>query len=219
MLGALLAPAVQLSAEWYGLPVPQIAYANALWQIQGLEETLLEQELADPAVMKPMLTAVRVARSAQSCWGSFWASRSGLAALPNVLSRHSWERAARAARWSAVWALAFAAAVADAGAGACRLRQAGGLEAHCGPTALTQLPEWIFTYGGSAWSIFAVRAATDAASRRPACAALPDAERRLAPAGPGAQPRHGHARRARDHRARPGDVWRCSPRRRLQPSS
>ncbi len=37
------------------MPVPQIAYANALWQVQGLEETLLEQDLADPAFMKPML--------------------------------------------------------------------------------------------------------------------------------------------------------------------
>ncbi len=57
MLVAVLVPLVQLSVAWYGLPVPQLAYVNALWQIQGLEETLLEQDLADPAFMKPMLTA------------------------------------------------------------------------------------------------------------------------------------------------------------------
>jgi cation/acetate symporter len=35
MLVAFLAPAVQISIERYGLPLPQIAYANALWQIRA----------------------------------------------------------------------------------------------------------------------------------------------------------------------------------------
>ncbi len=38
MLVAILVPLVMLSARWYGLPVPELAYANALWQVQGLEE-------------------------------------------------------------------------------------------------------------------------------------------------------------------------------------
>ena len=55
MLAAILVPTVQLSAEWYGLPVPQIAYANALWKAQGLEETLLYEDLADPTYMRTLI--------------------------------------------------------------------------------------------------------------------------------------------------------------------
>ena len=49
LLAALLVPLMLVSAQWYGLPVPQIAYVNSLWQLQGIEENLLEQELADNA--------------------------------------------------------------------------------------------------------------------------------------------------------------------------
>ena len=35
MLLAVLVPLVALSVQWYGLPVPQLAYGNALWQAAG----------------------------------------------------------------------------------------------------------------------------------------------------------------------------------------
>jgi len=174
MLGALLAPAVQLSAEWYGLPVPQIAYANALWQIQGLEETLLEQELADPAVMKPMLTAF-VSLDALNLVGLILGLALGLAALPNVLSRHVMGASARSLRWSAVWALAFATALLTLAPALAAYARLAVLQLIAAPTALTQLPEWIFTYGRLGLIDICGVPAIDAASVAKACAALPDA--------------------------------------------
>ena len=64
--------------------MPQLAYANALWQIQGLEETLLEQDLADPAFMKPMLTAF-VTLTPMNFLGIVLGLAAGVAALPSLL--------------------------------------------------------------------------------------------------------------------------------------
>ena len=108
MLVAVLVPLVQLSAAWYGLPVPQLAYANALWQIQGIEETLLEQDLADPAYMKPMLTAF-VTLNPMNFLGIVLGLAAGVAALPSLLAAQLTSPRVREARWAAVWGLVFVA--------------------------------------------------------------------------------------------------------------
>ena len=106
MLVAVLVPLVQLSVAWYGLPVPQLAYVNALWQIQGLEETLLEQDLADPAFMKPMLTAF-VSLTPMNFLGIVLGLATGVAALPSLMPAQLAAAPGRDARWSAVWGLVF----------------------------------------------------------------------------------------------------------------
>ena len=123
MLAAFLAPAMQISFERYGIPVPQIAYANALWQIQGLEETLLEQDLADPAVLKPILTPF-LSLTPLNFFGLVLGLALGVASLPNVLSRHFMAPTVRSrALVGGVGAL-FAALILSARAGASRVRQA-----------------------------------------------------------------------------------------------
>ncbi len=174
MLAALLAPAVQLSAEWYGLPVPQLAYADALSQIQGLEETLLEQELADPAVMKPMLTAF-VSLDPLNFLGLVLGVALGLAVLPSVLSRHFMTGSARSARWSAVWALLFAALLLTLTPALAAYAKLAILKLVAVPTALSQLPDWIFTYGRLGLVDICGVPAINAATVAKACAALPDA--------------------------------------------
>jgi cation/acetate symporter len=174
MLLALLAPAVQLSADWYGLPVPQVAYANALAQIQGLEETLLEQDLADPAVMKPMLTPF-VSLDPLNFFGLVLGLALGLACLPNVLARHVMGTSARAARWSAVWALLFAFLLLSVAPALAAYAKLAVLKLVAGHTDLARLPEWIFAYGRLGLVEVCGAAATDAAAVAKACAALPDA--------------------------------------------
>ena len=87
-------------------------------------------------------------------------------------------------------------------------------------TPIAELPAWIFTYGKLGLVEVCGHAATDVAAIAQACAALPDASPRTAPAGLNAQPRHDRAgaprhrraqsRHARAHRGggtcrRPGD--------------
>jgi cation/acetate symporter len=174
MLLALLAPMLQLSAEWYGVPVPQIAYANALWQIQGLEETLLEQDLADPAVMKPMLTAF-VSLDPLNFLGIVLGLALGLASLPNILSQHFMVPGVRAARRSAVWGLLFAMLLLSLAPALAAYAKLAVLKLVAAPTDLAQLPAWIYAYGRLGLVEVCGVAAIDPAAVAKACAALPDA--------------------------------------------
>lgn len=173
LLAALLVPLVQLSADWYGLPVPQFAYANALWQVQGLEETLLEQELADPGFLKPMMTAF-LTMTPVNFLGIVLGLAAGVAALPSLVTA-SVGRSARDARWSALWALVFVTLLlmlVPAVAAYARLSVATLVSER---TTAAALPAWIFTYGNLGLVEVCGRAATDAAAIAQACAALPDA--------------------------------------------
>ena len=174
MLAAFLVPAMQISFERYGLPLPQIAYANALWQIQGLEETLLEQDLADPAVLKPILTPF-LSLTPLNFFGLVLGLALGAASLPNVLSRHFMAPPVRSARWSAVWALLFAALILSAAPALAAYAKLSLLGLIADRTEIAQLPVWVFTYGKLGLVEICGRAATDAAAAATACAALPDA--------------------------------------------
>ncbi len=174
MLLAVLVPLVMLSAQWYGLPVPQLAYANALWQVQGIEEKLLEQDLADPAVMKPMLTAFVDAHA-----GEFSRHRARSCRRRRRAAEHACRRS-----WCGT-----GAAGAPRGAVGARLRRAlltltpavaayaklSFIQLLADRTPIAELPAWIFTYGKLGLVEICGRAATDAATAVEACAALPDA--------------------------------------------
>ena len=174
MLVAFLAPAVQLSVQRYGLPVPQIAYANALWQVQGLEETLLEQDLADPALMKPMLGPF-LSLTSVNVLGLILGLAAGMACLPHVLARHCSGPSAREARWSAVWALAFAALLLTAAPALAAYARLALLSLIGDHTELSALPGWMFAYGKLGLVEICGHPATSAAAVAGACAALPDA--------------------------------------------
>jgi cation/acetate symporter len=174
MLVAVLVPLVQLSAAWYGLPVPQLAYANALWQIQGIEETLLEQDLADPAYMKPMLTAF-VTLNPMNFLGIVLGLAAGVAALPSLLTVQLSSPRRIEARWSAVWGLAFVALFLTLAPAIAAYAKLAFIRLLADRTPLSELPAWIFTYGKLGLVEVCGRAATDAATIAQACAALPDA--------------------------------------------
>jgi len=174
MLLALLAPIALLSWQWFGQPVPQIAYANALVQIRGLEEMLLENELADPAVMTPMLRPF-LTLDPLNFLGLVLGLAVGMASLPNVLSRHAMTAGARKVRWAAVWALVFAALLLSAVPAIAAYAKLALLTLIADRTELTDLPAWVFTYGRLGLVEICGHAATGAAAVAKACAAAPDA--------------------------------------------
>jgi len=175
LLIALLVPLVILSAVWYGLPLPQIAYANALWQVQGLEETLLEQDLADPAFMRPMLTPF-VSLTPTNFLGIVLGLAGGAAVLPAVLGLSpAMERSARSARSSALWTLAFVVLLLTLIPAAAAYAKLSLATLIADRTPIAELPAWVFTYGRLGLLHICEHAATDVASITAACAAMPDA--------------------------------------------
>lgn len=174
LLAAFLVPLVVLSTDWYGLPLPQLAYGNALWQIQSLEEMLLEQDLADPGVLKPMLTPF-LSLNAPNFFGVVLGIAVGTASLPSLLSRHFAMPSAHAARVSSVWALVFVALFLSAVPALAAYARLALLTLIGDHTSLADLPAWLFTYGKLGLVEICGRMATDAAAVTEACAALPDA--------------------------------------------
>ncbi len=174
MLLAVLVPLVTLSAQWYGLPIPQLAYGNALWQVQGLEETLLEQELADPAVMKPMLTAF-VTLTPTNFLGIVLGLAAGVAVLPSMLPAQLTAVPPRQARQAALWGLIFVAALLTLMPAIAAYAKLSLIQVLADRTPIADLPAWMFTYGKLGLVEICGRAATDAATVAQACAALPDA--------------------------------------------
>jgi cation/acetate symporter len=174
LIFALLVPLVMLSSSGYGLPVPQVAYGNALWQLQGLEENLLEQDLADPAFMKPMMTAF-LSLTPVNFAGIVLGLALGVAALPSLLRRQVVTAGtAREARWSAFWALAsvaFLLTLVPVAAVYAKLQIATLIG---GRLPVANLPAWMFIYGKLGMLQVCGQLATDAATVAQACAALPD---------------------------------------------
>lgn len=174
LLVALLVPLVILSALWHGLPIPQLAYANSIWQLQGIEENLLEQELADPSFMKPMLTAF-LSVTPVNFAGITLGLATGIAVLPSLLAPPLAATSARNARHTALWGLGFAVlALTLAPAVAVYARQEIATLIS-DRTAIAELPAWIFAYGKLGLLEVCGQAAVSAAAVAQACAGLPDA--------------------------------------------
>jgi len=174
MLAAFLAPLVQVSTADYGVPVPQIAYSNAIWQAQSLEETLLEQDLADPAVLKPLLRPF-LSLTPVNFFGVVLALSLGMTALPSVLSRQFFAANVRVARWSAAFALLFGTLLITAAPALAAYAKVALLSLIGDRISLSALPPWVFSFGDLGLVEVCGRAATDAAAAAKACSRLPDA--------------------------------------------
>ena len=178
MLVAILVPLVMLSARWYGLPVPELAYANALWQVQGIEEKLIEQELADPAVMRPMLTAF-LALTPVNFLGVVLGLAAGVAALPSMLPAQLAAVPVRQARHAALWGLGFVALLLTLTPAVAAYAKLSFIQLLADRTPIAELPGWIFAYGKLGLVEICGRAATNAAAAVEACAALPETSQGL----------------------------------------
>lgn len=174
MIFALSVPLIILSAVWFDLPVPQIAYANVLWQAQGLEEMLLESDLADPAFLRPLMSPF-VALSPTNFMGLVLGVALGVAVLPVLFGMlPAGDASGTRARSSALWALAFAVLLLTLIPAAAAFARFALTNLIAERTPLADLPEWIFTYGRLDLLHICGSPAIDAAAVAAACAELPD---------------------------------------------
>jgi cation/acetate symporter len=174
LFAALFVPLLIVSAQWYGLPVPEVAYANSLWQLQGIEENLLEQDLADPGFMKPMLTPF-LTLTPLNFAGIVLALAAGIAVLPSLLFPPLSSTTARNARHTAFWGLGFAALLLTLAPAVATFVRQSIATLIADRTPLAELPQWIFIYGKLGLVQICGHAARNAAEVAQACAALPDA--------------------------------------------
>lgn len=178
LFAALFIPLLLVSAQWYGLPVPEIAYANSIWQLQGIEESLLEQELADPGFMKPLMTPF-LALTPLNFVGIILGLAAGVAVLPSLLFPPIAETSARKARHTTAWGLGFVALLLTLAPAIATFVRQTIATLIADRTPITDLPGWIFVYGKLGLVQVCGVAARSAAEVAQACAALPEASTAL----------------------------------------
>lgn len=178
LFAALFIPLLIVSAQWYGLPVPELAYANSIWQLQGIEENLLEQDLADPGFMKPLMTPF-LALTPLNFVGIILGIAAGIAVLPSLLFPPIAETSARKARHTAVWGLGFVALLLTLAPAIATFVRQSIATLIADRTPIADLPGWIFVYGKLGLVQVCGVAARSAAEVAQACAALPEASTAL----------------------------------------
>ncbi len=173
LLAAFLFPLVEISAQRYGTPLPQLAYTNALWQVQGLEEALLENQLADPVTLKPTFTSF-LSFGPLSFAGIVLGLAAGMASLPSLLTGHGIVGPVRDARRATVWGLVFAAVLLSAAPIYATFAKLELYKLIGGGAELVDLPSWVFTYGKLGLFEICGRPASDATAIVGSCSSIND---------------------------------------------
>ena len=106
LIVAYLVPVIILSAQKYGLPIPQLTYGQALDQISGLEQSFLQNGLATAATLKPHAQPF-TNYSPANYFALIFCLMVGTASLPHVLMRYFTTPSVREARISVAWSLFF----------------------------------------------------------------------------------------------------------------
>jgi cation/acetate symporter len=141
---AYLVPVVILSAQRYGVPLPQLMYGQALQEITQLERELQAQGLA-PADLKPYLQPFTT-YNPLNYFGLILCLMVGTASLPHILMRYFTTPSVRDARKSVGWSLLFIFLLyftAPAYAAFAKLE----VYQNVIGTAIADLPGWVFQYG------------------------------------------------------------------------
>ncbi|NCT89561.1 cation acetate symporter [Cellulomonas sp. APG4] len=94
---AYLIPAVAISVQLTGIPVPQIGFGQILEELNGLQEDLGIAAYTEAFTQTNMLNMILITGALMF----------GTAGLPHVIVRFYTARSVRAARYSALWALFF----------------------------------------------------------------------------------------------------------------
>ena len=144
LIVAYLIPVVWMSANKFGLPIPQLTYGMALEQIAQLEQNFIKTGLA-PATMKIHTEAFTSYSPANYFWLIF-CLMVGTASLPHVLMRYFTTPSVREARVSVAWSLLFIFILyftAPAYAAFSKLEVYSTLIGK----PLTDMPMWVFNWG------------------------------------------------------------------------
>jgi cation/acetate symporter len=110
---AYLVPVVMLSAQKFGLPIPQLTYGQVIAEITAREGAMVQQGLATAGQIKPHVVpgfADGIGNDTQDWWNFFslvLCLMVGTASLPHVLMRYFTTPSVREARSSVAWTLLF----------------------------------------------------------------------------------------------------------------
>jgi len=97
LITAYLIPAVAISVQLTGIPVPQIGFGQIIAELDGLQQDLGIAAYTEAFTQTNMLNMVLITGALMF----------GTAGLPHVIVRFYTARSVRAARYSALWALFF----------------------------------------------------------------------------------------------------------------
>jgi cation/acetate symporter len=106
LIVAYLIPVVILSAQKYGVPLPQIMYGNVLQEITAREQEMVAQGLVAAEALKPY-TQPFANLDPLNYFGLILCLMVGTASLPHVLMRYFTTPSVREARQSVAWSLLF----------------------------------------------------------------------------------------------------------------
>ncbi len=169
LIVAYLTPVVILSAQKYGIPIPQLTYGAAIAQIGQLEQSMIAKGLADAATLKLHIKPFTT-YDPLNYFALIFCLMVGTASLPHILMRYFTTPSVREARSSVAWSLFFIFLLyftAPAYAAFSKLEIYSLIDKG---TALTELPQWIFTYGKIGLVKICGKDAIDTASVLAACA-------------------------------------------------
>ncbi len=169
LIVAYLTPVVILSAQKYGIPIPQLTYGAAIAQIGQLEQSMIAKGLADAATLKLHIKPFTT-YDPLNYFALIFCLMVGTASLPHILMRYFTTPSVREARSSVAWSLFFIFLLyftAPAYAAFSKLEIYSLIDKG---TALTDLPQWIFTYGKIGLVKICGKDAIDTASVIAACA-------------------------------------------------
>jgi cation/acetate symporter len=149
---AYLVPVVMLSAQKFGLPIPQLTYGQVIAEITAREASMVQQGLATAGQIKPHVVpgfADGIGNDTQDWWNFFalvLCLMVGTASLPHVLMRYFTTPSVREARSSVAWTLLFIFILyftAPAYAAFAKLEVFNDVIGK----NIAQLPGWIYAYG------------------------------------------------------------------------
>lgn len=170
LIVAYLVPVVILSAQKYGLPLPQLTYGQALQEITALEQSFLQNNLATAATLKPHTTPF-LNYSPANYFALILCLMVGTASLPHVLMRYFTTPSVRDARISVAWSLLFIFLLyftAPAYAAFSKLEVYSTLIGK----NLADMPQWVFSWGKLGLVTICGKAAESVQAITAACGAV-----------------------------------------------
>ena len=169
LIVAYLIPVVWMSADRFGLPIPQLTYGHALEQIAALEQSFIKNGLA-PATMK-IHDAPFTSYSPANYFWLIFCLMVGTASLPHVLMRYFTTPSVKDARMSVAWSLLFIFILyftAPAYAAFSKLEVYSTLIGK----PLAEMPQWVFNWGKLGLVTICGKAASSVADITAACQAV-----------------------------------------------
>lgn len=172
LIVAYLIPVVILSAQKFGLPIPQLTYGQALQEISNLERSFVASGATPQAVVNARAHVEPfTSYSPANYFALILCLMVGTASLPHVLMRYFTTPSVRDARISVAWSLLFIFLLyftAPAYAAFSKLEVYSTLIGK----NITDLPNWVYTYGKLGLVNICGKAAADLATVQASCSAI-----------------------------------------------